>query len=698
MFLQNLQPKATFIQKSAWILLLIWASFGCNQAKVEQLTEDPIQNEKFDINNIKVDRFADLQVLRYDVPSFEELSLERKLFIYHLSEAALAGRDIIYDQNYRHNLRIRKTLEEIYQHYEGDKSKEDFKAFEVYLKRFWFSNGIHHHYAETKIIPQFNKSQLSNFVQQSPKAEWPLMANKSLDSFVEWLAPILLDPAVDGKRVNKSKGVDKIKTSAVNFYEGVTEKEVNAYYDAIELDPEEPISLGLNSKLVKQNGDVKEKKWMIGGMYDASIQKMVAHLEDALPYSENEQQKKSLELLIQYYKDGSLETWDQHNIAWVKDVESSVDLIHGFIEVYQDPIGMRATYESCVQVEDPEASARMSTVSENAQWFEDNSPIAAEYKKEKVTGITYKVINVAMEAGALAPSTAIGINLPNANWIRTKHGSKSVSLGNILAAYDAANAGGLTAEFCYTKEEEEHVKKYGSIAAKMHTALHEVIGHASGKMNPGITKKNMGEYGSTLEEARADLVALYYIYDQKLVDLGLIPSLDVGKTEYEGYIRNGLMMQMRRLEEGADIEEDHMRNRQLVASWVYQKGQSDSVIIKKTKNGKTFFVIQDYDKLRTLFGELLAEIQRIKSTGDFEAGKELVETYGVKVDVNIHKEVLQRVGKLNLAAYSGFVQPKLELIMGEDGKPKDVKISFTEGFAEQMMRYSKQYATLPYDN
>lgn len=649
-------------------------------------------------SNSGVDKFADIQVLRYEVPAFDSLDLERKLFVYHLSEAALAGRDIIYDQNYKHNLRVRKTLEEIYNKYNGNKNSEPFKEFEVYLKRFWFSNGIHHHYAETKIMPNFTESDFDEFVKNSTDAQWPVMEGQDNDAFVAWIKPIIFDKNVDGKRVNKSKGVDKIKASAGNFYDGVSEEEVKAFYDAKEVNDAEPISLGLNSKLVKVDSVITEKKWMIGGMYNDAIVRMVGHLEDALPYAENDEQKKSLELLIQYYKDGSLKTWDDHNVAWVKDIESKVDLIHGFIEVYHDPIGMRATYESCVQLEDPEASARMSTVSENAQWFEDNSPIAAEFKKEKVKGITYKVINVAMEAGALAPSTAIGINLPNANWIRTNHGSKSVSLGNILAAYDKANAGGLTAEFCYTEEEAKRAKEYGSLSGKMHTALHEVIGHASGKMNSGITKKNMGEYGSTLEEARADLVALYYIYDQKMVDLGLMPSLDVGKTEYEGYIRNGLLTQMRRLEKGADIEEDHMRNRQLVASWVYEKGMADSVILKKVKDGKTFFVIQDYAKLRVLFGELLAEIQRIKSTGDFEAGKTLVESYGVMVDKDLHNEVLERVGKLNLAAYSGFVQPKIDLVMDDEGNATDVKITFTEGFAEQMLRYSKEYATLPYSN
>jgi len=671
-------------------LILISGVYACKSTKKGNSSKTGF--------NVMVDRFADLQVLRYNVPGFENLPLDRKLFIYHLSEAALAGRDITYDQNYKHNLRIRKTLEEIYTKYTGKRKSSAFLMFDIYLKRVWFSNGIHHHYAETKLVPQFTAANLDDFMAKSPGAKWPLMEGQSQKEFVSWLKTILFDPKIDAKRVNKSKGVDKIVNSAGNFYEGVTEKEVTTYYDNMPNSNLEPRSLGLNSKLVKENGKLVEKIWKVGGMYDASISKIVSHLTAALPYAENDPQRYSLTRLIAYYKDGSLATWDDYNVAWVKDTKAKVDLINGFIEVYHDPLGMRATYESCVQVDDEDASKRMSTVSSSAQWFEDNSPIADKFKKKEVKGITYKVVNVAMEAGALSPSTAIGINLPNANWIRTNHGSKSVSLGNILAAYDASSAGGLTAEFAYTKEEAARAAQYGSIAGKMHTALHEVIGHASGKMNPGITKKNMGEYGSTLEEARADLVALYYVYDQKIVDLGLVPSLEVGKTEYEGYIRNGMMTQMRRLEMGADIEEDHMRNRQMVAKWAFEKGKAENVIEKKVRDGKTFFVVNDYAKLRVLFGQLLAEIQRVKSEGDFEAGKNLVETYGVKVDPELHKEVLERVGKLKLAAYSGFVQPKLELVKDATGKATDVKITYVEGFAEQMLRYGRDYATLPYKN
>ena len=475
----------------ASLSLICFGLVSCNEDKKEavETKEEP----SFQVN---VDKFADLQVLRYDVPGFNKLNLKQKTFVYHLSEAALAGRDIIYDQNFKHNLRIRKALEEIYTKYNGDKESEAFKSFEIYLKRFWFSNGIHHHYAETKLVPNFTQEDLTALINNTKDAEWPVMEEQSKEDFAAWLSKLILDPTVATKRVNKSKGVDKVKASAGNFYEGVGEEEVKEFYNNMENNPNEPLSLGLNSKLVKEDGKLVEKKWMIGGMYNDAIVKMVEHLEAALPFAGDDAQKKSLSLLIKYYKNGSLKTWDDYNVAWVKDVEASIDLIHGFIEVYHDPIGMRATYESCVQVEDPEASERMSTVSQNAQYFEDNSSIADQFKKEKVKGITYKVIDVAMEAGALAPSTAIGINLPNANWIRTNHGSKSVSLGNILAAYDKANAGGLTAEFCYTDEEANRAKDYGTLAGKMHTALHEVIGHASGQLNPGVgeTKETLKNY------------------------------------------------------------------------------------------------------------------------------------------------------------------------------------------------------------
>ncbi len=643
-------------------------------------------------------RFADMEILRYEVPGFDALTLQQKLLVYYLSEAAQCGRDINYDQNNRYNLRLRKSMEELYVNFEGDKTTEQFKRFEVYLKRIWASNGMHHHYGENKLVPEFSSNYLLSVLKQSPKAQLPLLKDKDTAGFKTWLLDLVFNPATAAKRVNKANGIDKIAMSANNFYEGLTEEEVEQFYgEKKHNDSVEPISWGLNSKLIKENGTIKEKIWKADGMYGQAISKMVEWLEKAVTVAENETQKNALNLLISFYKTGDLKEWDNYNIAWVKDVNSTVDVINGFIEVYHDAIGMRANFESAVEINDFEASKRMQTLGANAQYFETNSPIDALYKKEKVTGITYKVVNVAMEGGDLAPSTAIGINLPNAEWIREKHGSKSVSLGNILDAYNKANSGGMLQEFCWNEEQVNRSKTYGQLAAKMHTAMHEVIGHASGKMNKGVTKDNLGAYGSTLEEARADLVALYYMLDPKLVQLKLIPSIEVGKAEYDDYIRNGLMVQLRRLQAGEDLEEDHMRNRQMVALWVYEEGKKDNVIEKKTRDGKTFFVINDYDKLRVLFGQLLNKIQTIKSTGNAKEGEELVETYGVKVNKTIHTEVLNRVKILDVAAYRGFIQPRYTAVM-TDGKITDITVDYTEGFAEQMLRFSKQYGLLPLEN
>lgn len=643
-------------------------------------------------------RFADIEILRYEVPGFENLTLNQKLLVYYLSEAALCGRDMIYDQNNKYNLRLRKTLEELYMNYKGDRKSDDFKYFEVYLKRFWTSNGIHHHYAENKIMPEFSSDFLLKMMTKSPKAALPLIDNNDTAGFKKWLIDIVFNPEFEAKRVNKAEGVDQIKMSANNFYEGLTQTEVEDFYKPKkQRDTVEPLSWGLNSKLTKENGAIVEKTWKVGGMYGASISKIVEWLSKAAAIAETPEQKKSLELLINFYNSGELKAWDTYNIAWVKDVKSSIDFINGFIEVYHDAIGMRANYESAVEVNDAEASKRMAIIAANAQWFEDNSPIEKVHKKSKVTGITYKVVNVAMEAGDLSPSTAIGINLPNAEWIREVHGSKSVSLGNIVDAYNKANSGGMLAEFCWDTTQVNRSKTYGQLAAKLHTALHEVIGHASGQMNKGVTKDNLGAYGSTLEEARADLVALYYLMDKKLVDIGIIPSLEVGMAEYDDYIRNGMMVQLRRLQPGENLEEDHMRNRQLVASWVYEMGKKDNVIEKKISNGKTYFVIKDYEKLRVLFGQLLSKIQSIKSTGNFEEGKKLVETYGVKVDKNLHTEVLKRTKVLDIAAYRGFIQPRYTPVM-ENGVIVDIKIDYEESFVDQMLRYSKTYSFLPYKN
>jgi dipeptidyl-peptidase-3 len=643
-------------------------------------------------------RFADIAILRYEVGGFDQLTLKQKQLVYFLSEAALCGRDIIYDQNNKNNLRLRNTLEELYVNYTGDKNSEDFKRFEVYLKRIWMSNGIHHHYAENKINAEFSSAFLKEMISKSPKAKLPLITANDQAGFDKWLIDLIFNPETETKRVNKAEGVDPIAASANNFYEGLTKKEVIDFYASKKKnDSINPISWGGNSKLIKQDGKIIEKTWKVGGMYSASISKIVEWLEKAIEVSETPEQATALKLLVQFYRNGDLKTWDAYNIAWVKDVKSSIDVINGFIEVYHDPIGMRAGFESAVEINDPEASKRMAIIAQNAQWFEDNSPIDAMYKKANVVGITYKVVNVVMEGGDMSPSTAIGVNLPNAEWIREVHGSKSVSLGNIVDAYNKDNSGGMLEEFCWDDAQVQRSKTHGQLAAKLHTALHEVIGHASGKMNKGITKDNLGQYGSTLEEARADLVALYYIYDKKLVDIGIIPSLEVGMAEYDDYIRNGLMVQLRRLQAGENIEEDHMRNRQMIAQWVYEEGKKDNVIEKKVRDGKTFFVVRDYEKLRTLFGRLLNIIQTLKSTGNEAEGKRLVESFGVKVNVNLHTEVLKRTQVLDIAAYRGFIQPRLTPVV-VNGLITDVKIDYTESFAEQMLRYSKNYGFLPLIN
>ena len=643
-------------------------------------------------------RFADIAILRYEVGGFNQLTLKQKQLVYFLSEAALCGRDIIYDQNNKNNLRLRNTLEELYVNYTGDKSSEDFKRFEVYLKRIWMSNGIHHHYAENKINAEFSSAFLKEMISKSPKAKLPLINANDQAGFDQWLIDLIFNPETETKRVNKAEGIDPIAASANNFYEGLTKKEVMDFYASKKKnDSINPISWGGNSKLIKQDGKIIEKTWKVGGMYGASIVKIVEWLEKAIEVSETPEQATALKLLVEFYRDGDLKTWDAYNIAWVKDVNSSIDVINGFIEVYHDPIGMRAGFESAVEINDPEASKRMAIIAQNAQWFEDNSPIEALYKKANVVGITYKVVNVVMEGGDMSPSTAIGVNLPNAEWIREIHGSKSVSLGNIVDAYNKDNSGGMLEEFCWDDAQVQRSKTHAQLAAKLHTALHEVIGHASGKMNKGVTKDNLGQYGSTLEEARADLVALYYIYDKKLVDIGIIPSLEVGMAEYDDYIRNGLMVQLRRLQAGENIEEDHMRNRQMIAQWVYEEGKKENVIEKKIRDGKTFFVIRDYEKLRSLFGRLLNIIQTVKSTGNEAEGKRLVETYGVKVNVNLHTEVLKRTKVLDIAAYRGFIQPRLTPVV-VNGLITDVKIDYTESFAEQMLRYSKNYGFLPLIN
>ena len=636
------------------------------------------------------EQFADLKILRYQIPGFENLSLDQKKLVYYLTEAGLSGRDIMYDQNYRHNLKIRRALENIHISYQGDKNNNQWKAFEIYLKRIWFSNGIHHHYSNDKFIPGFSYEYLQELLDETniklEKEAFNVIFNKE-----------------DGKKVNRDATKGIVKGSAVNFYDpDITEKEVDTFYENLLVpNPKKPISLGLNSKLVRVNGEVEEKVWKKGGMYSASIEKIIQNLELAKKYAENEKQADAFDLLIKYYETGDLEIWDDYNVAWVETTEGDVDYINGFIEVYNDPKGYRGSYESVVQIKDFEMSKKMSAISNEAQWFEDNSTIMDAHKKKNVVGILYNTVNVAGESGDASPSTPIGINLPNANWIRANHGSKSISLGNILYAYSNAGSSGRLEEFAYSKEEIELEKKYGKDADNLHTALHEVIGHASGQIVEGVgtPKETLKSYASSLEEARADLVGLYFISDKKMEDLGISPSAkDMGRTSYDGYIRNGLMTQLIRIKLGNDVEQSHMRNRQMVSKWVYEKGLEDNVIEKVVKDGKTYFVINNYEKLRELFGNLLREIQRIKSEGDFEAGKNLIENYGVKVDQKLHKEVLERNSKFTSAPYSGFINPELVLIQDEKGNIIDVKVVQPESFATQMHDYAKKYYTLPDEN
>ena len=667
------------------IFIMAGLLFACQEKREDPSVQEPQVEAKQDFEYLS-EQFADVKVLRYQIPGFDQLSLQQKKYVYYLTQAGLAGRDIMYDQNYRHNLKIRRALEKVYQGFEGDRSTEDWKNFEIYLKRIWFSNGIHHHYANDKFIPGFSKDYLNWLLKETG-------AELSGEAFE------VIFNEDDSKKVNLDPEKGLIEGSAINFYgPDITTADVDKFYAAIEVDPKRPVEKGLNSKLVKENGKVVEKVWKSGGLYGASIDKIISWLELAKGVAENEQQKKGLELLIEYYRTGDLNTWDEYNIVWAKSTEGDVDYINGFIEVYNDPKGYKGSYESVIQVKDFEMSEKMAVLANNAQWFEDNSTLQEEHKKENVVGVSYKTINVAGEAGDASPSTPIGINLPNNNWIREQHGSKSVSLGNIIHAYNNAGSSGRLKEFAFDEEEIKYEEEYGQLADKLHTALHEVIGHASGKLNPGVgtPKETLKNYSSTLEEARADLVGLYYLPDEKLVEIGISPDAKaIGKASYDGYIRNGLMMQLIRLNLGDDIEEAHMRNRQLVSAWAMEKGQADKVIEKVVKDGKTYFRINDYDKLRELFGELLREIQRIKSEGDFEAGQKLVETYGVKVDQDLHKEVLERNSQFKSAPYSGFINPKLVPVTDENGEMTDIEVVQPESFAAQMLEYARDYTTLP---
>ena len=658
------------------------------------------QGPKEDAFDYTVEQFADLQLLRYKVHGFEELPLEQKKLVYYLSEAALQGRDILFDQNGKYNLIIRKMLETIYTDYQGDRTDANFLAMETYLKRVWFSNGIHHHYAADKFVPGFTPEFFKQALESVDAAKLPLAEGETLEALCEEVFPVIFDAKVMAKRVNQADGEDLVLTSASNYYDGVTQAEAEAFYGKMK-NPNDtmPVMFGMNSRLVKENGKVQEKVWKSGGLYGQAIDKIIYWLEKALTVAENDKQKAVIEKMIQFYQDGDLKTFDEYAILWVKDLDSRVDFVNGFTESYGDPLGMKSSWESIVNFKDLVATKRTETISDNAQWFEDHSPVDKRFKKEEVKGVSAKVITGAIIAGDLYPATAIGINLPNSNWIRSVHGSKSVTIGNFTDAYNkAAHGNGFSDEFVYSEVEKGYLEKYGDLTGDLHTDLHECLGHGSGQLLPGVDPDALKAYGSTIEEARADLFGLYYLPDAKMRELGLTPHDDAYKAEYYSYMMNGLMTQLVRIELGNNVEEAHMRNRQLVAKWAFEKGAADKVTELVQKDGKTYVKVNDYEKLRELFGQLLNEIQRIKSEGDFEAARQMVETYAVKVEPELHKEVLARYEKLNLAPYKGFVNPVYVAETDAEGNITDVKISYEEGYAEQMLRYSKDYANLPYRN
>ena len=644
-----------------------------------------------------VEQFADLQILRYRVPGFEDLSLRQKELVYYLTEAALQGRDILYDQNGKYNLTIRRMLEAVYTHYEGDRNAADFKAMEVYLKRVWFSNGIHHHYGSDKFVPGFSPEFFRQALESIDASLLPLAQGQTLEQWCEEVFPVIFDPSVMPKRVNQAAGEDLILTSASHYYDGVTQAEAEAFYAAMKNPADEtPVAYGLNSRLMKMDGKLQERVWKVGGLYGEAIEKIVYWLKKAEGVAENEQQKAVIGKLVEFYETGDLKTFDDYAILWVKDVNSLVDFVNGFTETYGDPLGLKASWESIVNFKDLEATRRTEVISSNAQWFEDHSPVDSRFKKEEVKGVSAKVITAAILGGDLYPSTAIGINLPNSNWIRSVHGSKSVTIGNITDAYNkAAHGNGFNEEFVYSADELALIDKYADLTDELHTDLHECLGHGSGKMLPGADADSLKAYGSTIEEARADLFGLYYVADAKLLELGLLPDADAYKAQYYTYMMNGLMTQLVRIEPGKDIEEAHMRNRQLIARWAYEQGKADKVVELVKKDGKTYVKINDYGKLRALFGQLLAEVQRVKSTGDYAAARQLVETYAVKVNPALHAEVLERYKRLNLAPYKGFVNPRYEAVKDAGGNITDVKVSYSEGYAEQMLRYSRDYSNLP---
>ena len=679
--------------KRQLILITMIVSFLSSCGNLKKATE----TDKFDYT---VEKFADLQVLRYKVHGFDELPLKQKELIYYLSQAALEGRDILFDQNGKYNLIIRRLLEAAYTNYSGDKKDTNYVNMETYLKRVWFSNGIHHHYGCEKFVPGFTPEFFKGVIEKIDPSKLPLEKGQTVAQLCDEIFPVIFDLKVMPKRVNQADGEDLIQTSASNYYEGVTQAEAEDFYNKLK-DPKDttPISYGLNSRLVKENGKVFEKVWKVGGLYSPALEKIVYWLKKAEGVTENDTQKAVISKLIEYYNTGDLKKFDDYCIQWVKDLNSRVDFVNGFTENYGDPLGMKASWESLVNFKDVEATKRTETISANAQWFEDNSPVDKKFKKEEVKGVSAKVITAAILAGDLYPATAIGINLPNANWIRAQHGSKSVTIGNLTDAYNkAAHGNGFFEEFAYSKAEVEMNDKYADITNDLHTDLHECLGHGSGKLLPGTDPNALKAYDSTIEEARADLFGLYYLPDQKLVDLGIIPSADAFKAEYYSFMMNGLMTQLVRIQPGNNVEEAHMRNRQLIARWVLEKGAPEKVVELVKKDGETFVRINDYQKLRNLFGQLLAEIQRIKSEGDYAAARNLVEAYAVKVDPELHKEILSRYEKLNLAPYKGFLNPVYDVTTDKDGKITDVKVSYNEGYAEQMLRYGREYSSLPNRN
>jgi dipeptidyl-peptidase-3 len=646
---------------------------------------------------VLTEQFADIRILRYRVPGFENLPPQSRELLYYLHEAALWGRDIIYDQNYKHNLLIRHTLENIYQTYSGDRTAASWQHFVVYLKRVWFSNGIHHHYSMDKFFPELSEEDFRELMRHSDTSGFAAEDGK-MEDFINKIVGLIYDPDKDAKRLVQDEGMDMVAASANNFYENVTQQEAEDFYNAMNQanDPEPP-QYGLNSKLIKKDGELQELVWKKDGMYGNAISKIIFYLRKAIAVADNEMQKAALEKLIEFYTTGDLKDFDAYSIAWLQDADPLVDVVNGFIEVYGDALGRKATWESVVSVRDAEATQRAATISANAQWFEDHSPTQPEYKKEKVQGVSARGIDAVVLAGDCSPSTPIGINLPNADWIRARYGSKSVTISNIIAAYDeAGKESGAIEEFAWSEEEIALSKKYGSLAGNLHVDLHEIVGHGSGRIkegvgNPGDTLKN---YASTMEEARADLFALYFATDPKLIALGLMPETTVGEAEYNSYIRGGLLTQLVRVKPGKNLEESHMRNRQLIALWVYAHGKAENVIERKTRDGKTFFVINNYEKLRALFGQLLREVQRIKSEGDYQAARQLIETYGVKVDAVLHQEVLKRWETLGIAPFSGFINPRLEATTDANGTITKVEISYPDDFTQQMLHYSRHYSAL----